>query len=211
MKHPEKSLQDIARIRSLMEESTRFMSLSGLSGVGAGTTALVGAYVAWQYLVGEGLYGNFVSSTPFAQLSLAQMANLLGIAAVLLLMAGGTAYYFSARLAQQRGLPFWNKAARRLLVHFAVPLVAGAVFSVLLLVQGFGVMVPATTLIFYGLALLNAGKYTLREVQLLGLGEIGLGLLAACFIGHGLLAWAVGFGVLHIAYGLVLYHKYERT
>jgi hypothetical protein len=44
----------------------------------------------------------------------------------------------------------------------------------------------------------------------LGICEIGLGLIASIYMGYGLLFWAVGFGVLHIIYGIVMYMKYER-
>ncbi|MGE5429024.1 MAG: hypothetical protein ACM3O8_14110, partial [Methylococcaceae bacterium] len=65
-------------------------------------------------------------------------------------------------------------------------------------------------LIFYGLALVNAGKFTLSEVHYLGITEIVLGLMAAVFINWGLLFWALGFGVMHIVYGMMMYYKYER-
>ena len=73
----------------------------------------------------------------------------------------------------------------------------------------FGLVAP-TTLLFYGLALYNAGKYTLDEIRYLGVSEIILGLLGCIFIGYGLMFWALGFGVLHIVYGFMMWWKYER-
>jgi hypothetical protein len=64
--------------------------------------------------------------------------------------------------------------------------------------------------VFYGLALVNGSKYTLSDIRYLGFSEIVLGLAATQFIGYGLYFWAVGFGVLHIIYGFIMWWKNER-
>jgi len=64
-------------------------------------------------------------------------------------------------------------------------------------------------LIFYGLALVDAGKFTYGEVFYLGILEIITGLVSAFFPSLGLFFWIFGFGVLHVIYGLVMYRKYE--
>jgi len=68
--------------------------------------------------------------------------------------------------------------------------------------------VAPLTLIFYGLALVNASKYTLSEIRSFGIAEIVLGLIAMAFIGYGLLFWAIGFGLLHIIYGIIMHVRY---
>jgi hypothetical protein len=78
----------------------------------------------------------------------------------------------------------------------------------MLLVNGYIGFVTPLTLIFYGLALVNASKYTLSEVRSLGIIEIVIGLFAMHFIGYGLLLWAVGFGVMHIIYGIIMHIRY---
>jgi hypothetical protein len=65
--------------------------------------------------------------------------------------------------------------------------------------------------VFYGLALVNASKYTLTDIRYLGITEIILGILNIFFLRRGLYFWALGFGVLHIIYGLVMWWKYERA
>ena len=67
------------------------------------------------------------------------------------------------------------------------------------------------SLIFYGLALVNASKYTLTDIRYLGYCEIVLGLVNMFYIGKGLYFWAAGFGVLHIIYGAIMWCKYERV
>jgi hypothetical protein len=65
-------------------------------------------------------------------------------------------------------------------------------------------------LIFYGMALLNGSKYTYHEIRALGILEVLLGLIASMNLGHGLLFWALGFGVLHIIYGVLVWYRHER-
>ncbi|HMC96443.1 MAG TPA: hypothetical protein VKG92_02220, partial [Flavobacteriales bacterium] len=103
-----------------------------------------------------------------------------------------------------------DAAAQRLLVNMFIPLGGGGMFCLALLYYGLPGLVPPATLVFYGLALLNASKYTLDEVRWLGISELILGLIASFWVGAGLLFWALGFGVLHIFYGALMYLRYER-
>ncbi|MFK7969593.1 MAG: hypothetical protein AB8F95_04455 [Bacteroidia bacterium] len=202
-------LEDLSEIRAIMERSTKLISLSGLSGVGAGLVALIGAWVAWRYLMGEGLYEG-LKSREYLMVSHKQLYTMIGLALGIMAVAGSVASFFSMRLARKRGLPIWNKTAKAMLIQLSVPLITGAIVCVLLAVYGRGSLVTPATLIFYGLALFSAGQHTHREIQLLGLSEIVLGILGAIYLGYGLLIWAIGFGVLHILYGVVMYFRYER-
>ncbi|MFK7920380.1 MAG: hypothetical protein AB8H47_00410 [Bacteroidia bacterium] len=205
-------LKDLSEIRSMMENSSKFMSLSGLSGIAAGIVALIGAWVASEFLEGQGVLDNFiilVNDTyyiPEASL----IWKTMGLGVAILLTAVFFATLFSVRMARKNKLPLWNRTAERLLINMMIPLAVGAVFCFQLTRFGFIGMVAPATLIFYGLALLNAGKYTLREIRYLGLSEIALGLIAGFMVGYGLIFWVVGFGGLHIIYGVVMYLKYER-
>jgi hypothetical protein len=71
-------------------------------------------------------------------------------------------------------------------------------------------MIASALLIFYGLALVAGSEFTYTEVKWLGIAEILLGLIALCIPAYGLLLWAIGFGLLHILYGSIMYFKYER-
>lgn len=208
---PRKTLQDI---KNLMERSSRFISLSGLSGVAAGIWALLGAaaifkylglmpfthkYIYYQYAINNEKWGFDVFSF------------FLIVGAVILIGATLSAWFFTNRKAKRAGVPVWDKTTRQMLIHLSIPLVAGGLFCFALLRNGsFGLIAPAT-LIFYGLALVNASKYTFQDVRYLGLTEVGLGLLAAFIPGFGLEFWAVGFGILHIIYGTTMYYKYEQS
>ncbi|MCW3074332.1 MAG: hypothetical protein JWP69_1401 [Flaviaesturariibacter sp.] len=200
------ALQDIRR---MMQRSTRFISLSGLSGIAAGVCALVGAWFAYdwihEYYVGYGQAG--YTNAAFDRLKF----SLLILAAVVLATSLVSAFYFTWRKADKDKLPLWDHTARNLALNMAIPLVTGGLFILAMLQYDEWKFVAPACLIFYGLALVNGSKYTLSEIRYLGLLEIALGLLNTQFIGYGLYFWAVGFGVLHIIYGFAMWWKYERN
>lgn len=202
----EEQLQQLAEIRSLMEKSSRFISLSGLSGVGAGICALVGSAVAWWRLQQYNL-----STVNYAEQKSALLGELLLIAGLTLLAALGVAGLFTWRKARRQDQGLWDQSTKQLLGNLFIPLITGGLFCLILLRQGMISMIAPSTLIFYGLALVNASKYTLNDIRYLGFCQIVLGLLNAYFIalGNGLLFWTVGFGILHIVYGIYLHLKYE--
>lgn len=208
----QQSLDTLKEIRSLMERSSRFISLSGLSGVSAGICALIGAALAAMYL------GRFDRH----ELSYEHLAELerwglkAGVffaldAAFVLVFAILSAIYFTTREAKKKGQKIWDSLTRRLILSLAVPVVVGGIFVLALLYHGLVGLVAPSTLVFYGLGLVNASKYTLDDVRQLGYAEIILGLITCFNIGYGLESWALGFGGLHIAYGLYMYYKYERS
>ena len=136
--------------------------------------------------------------------------NVIILAKCILILSVGTAIYLSSRKAKQTGEKLWNATTKRLLMDMAIPLLAGGFLMLILLSKGyFGFMAPLS-LIFYGLALYNAGKFTYDELKILGFIQIGLGLVSIYFVQYGLLFWALGFGFAHILYGIYLHYKYER-
>jgi len=202
---------DLASIRNLMERSSKFISLSGLSGVLAGVYALVGAALAYNLLY-KGDWRIYIIPTEsgFSLFNNSIVVQLLLIAAVVLVLSVGTGVYLSYKKAKRNGQPLLGRVSRELLFNMNVPLLAGGGLMLILLYRGyFGIIAPAS-LIFYGLALIGASNFTFTDVKFLGLCEVILGLLAACFPGYGLVFWALGFGVLHIVYGSVMYFKYDR-
>ncbi|MDD4032166.1 MAG: hypothetical protein PHS48_02845 [Bacteroidales bacterium] len=201
--------EDLQAIRQMMEQSSKFLSLSGLSGIFAGVCALIGATVAWSILPGSGniSYDAYPGSITWP---LSKTTITLGMDALLVLLTASLgAFYFSFRKAQKAKVKFWTHSTRRLLGQLLIPLISGGVFTLILIFRNQAELVAPVMLIFYGLSLVHAGKYTLGEIHYLGLFEIILGLLAAIFVQYGLLFWAIGFGVLHIIYGAVMYYRHE--
>lgn len=201
-----KYIEDLKDIRQMMQRSSKFLSLSGLSGVLAGVYALIGAYVAHLILDGEVVY-----LRNYSRSNIVLIQRLLMVAATVAVLAIVTAYILTVRKARKNGQKIWDKSTKLLLIDFLIPLVTGGIFGLILLYhEHFGIMAPIT-LIFYGLALVNAGKYTLTTVKYLGISEIIMGLLAALFVGYGLYFWAFGFGILHIIYGSIMYLKERKV
>ncbi len=205
LNQPLEALQDIRR---LMQRSSRFISLSGLSGMAAGCWALAGSYLAYG-LIGQYPHpydaGN--GGAAFQRLT----GNLLLLAAAVLAAALLSAFYFTWRRASKNKLPVWDHTSRLLLINTLIPLVTGGLLILALLQHNDWRFVAPLCLIFYGLALVNGSKYTLSDIRYLGLMEILLGLINTQFIGYGLYFWAFGFGVLHIVYGFIMWWKYERS
>jgi hypothetical protein len=202
-----KSVQgDLESIRQLMERSVKFVSLSGLSGILAGIYALIGAGLAYQQIYS----GEVIRSLEYYGGAVPIVQNLLIIAVVVLVASLITGWWFSLRKAKKIGTKIWNTTSRRLLINLAIPLIAGGVFTLILVYQGYFKMVGASVLIFYGLALLNASSNLYEEVRYLGYSQLIVGLVAALLPAYSLYLWAVGFGFLHIAYGSLMYNKYDR-
>ena len=205
----ETHLENLAEIRSLMERSSRFLSLSGLSGVFAGGVALAGALAVYLYLDGEVEVPIYDSLAGMIRYERDIIVTLMAIAAGVLLLALMGAAYFTNRRAKRNNLPIWNATIRRFIIHLMIPLITGGIFCLALLLHGFTGLVVPSVLIFYGLSLISAGKFTHSDIHYLGLTEILLGIISIAFMKYGLLFWTLGFGVMHIVYGLVMYIKYK--
>ena len=204
---PEETLSEI---KQLMERSSRFISLSGFSGIFAGIYALLGALAAWYYL-------NFVfhasdrggyDSAGADDRDL--LIFLLVDAAIVLILAVGTGILLTTRKAKKDGNSLLDAAAKKLIINLCIPLVTGGLFCLALIYHHDTAYVAPAMLIFYGLSLLHASKYTRDDIRTLGIAEICLGVASMFVVGYGLIFWAIGFGVLHIAYGAYMYNKYEK-
>lgn len=201
----QKYLDDLREIRDIMNRSSRFLSLSGWSGVSAGVIALAGAYLAYTTVYAKQDYLGYRQ----ADLSADNLTMLVVLALLTVGLAIATGIFFTTRKAQKANEKVWDMHTKRLLINLLIPLATGGILCLLLLNQGFIGLLAPLTLIFYGLALVNASKYTLHEVRSLGVLEIALGLIGTYYIGYGLLFWAIGFGILHIVYGILMEVRYK--
>lgn len=208
MSNTEEQLNALKDIRQMMDRSSRFISLSGLSGVFAGAIALIGAYFANQE-INKYLSGKIYPAGVEGEIALEFNLVKLGCIVLFVALAGGV--LFTYRKSQQNNLPIWDKTSKTLLINLMIPLCVGGLFIIALLINHantYSIIAPSC-LIFYGLALINASKYTYSDIRYLGTIEVVLGLVCMFFVGYGLIFWAVGFGLLHIVYGLLMYFKYE--
>ena len=203
MNEQQQSLQELHHIKQMMERSSRFISLSGLSGISAGLIALLGAWFAVKkislYVHGKGIDYDTL------------LTQLISIAAIVLVVAFVVAFIFTYLRSKKEGVSIWGATTNRLLLNLAIPLIAGGFFVLRILQMDHVFLIAPTCLIFYGLALVNASRYTVGEIKYLGYCELVLGISNLWLPGYGLVFWSAGFGVLHIIYGIIMWWKYERA
>ncbi len=206
-----KYLEDISEIKNMMSRSSRFISLSGLSGVMAGVYALIGAFLAKLKLQAiANIDWHDLSGEDPIKIETGLIMDLFVIAMGVMVMAIATGIVLTMYKAHNSGEKIWNISSQRLVINFLIPLVTGGLFCIILYQNGFSSLISSTTLIFYGLACVNASKYTLGDVRYMGMAFIILGLISTQFVGYGLYFWALGFGLCHIVYGALMYFKYDR-
>ena len=201
-----KYLEDISEIKNIMNRSSRFISLSGMSGILAGMFALVGAYLAYM-IVYESPNPNVIGSDIILSTEQIFDLTILGISVMILALISGV--LLSMRKAKKNGEKIWDTSSQRLIINFLIPLSTGAIVCLIMIQKGLIIYVAPLTLLFYGLSCVHASKYTIGGVRYLGITIILIGLIATYFTGYGLLFWAIGFGLCHIIYGALMYFKFE--
>ncbi|HWR74573.1 MAG TPA: hypothetical protein VN276_02990, partial [Bacteroidales bacterium] len=203
-------LEDIKVIKKIMEESSRFLSLSGLSGIVAGLLAIAGAVAANLIINGAPAAEEWYSVPLTADPAWHRSTVLLfaDMAAVLVLSLAA-AVLFSSRKARKSGLSAWTPVTRRMLASLLLPLVTGGLFIFITLSRVPANVTIASTLIFYGLAVISAGKFTFGEIHRLGVLEVLTGLVCLLVPQWSVFIWALGFGVIHIGYGLFMHLRYK--
>jgi hypothetical protein len=206
----QQSLQELQQIKQMMERSSKFISLSGLSGISAGVCALIATWLASDRI--NCLVKGRCDTASVINKTASQLKNeIVLIAIITFAVAFATSFLFTYLRSKKTTIPLWGNVAYRLFWNVAIPLLAGGIFLLRSMDLGHYELIAPGCLIFYGLALVNASKYTLGEVRYLGYGQILLGIANLWLIGYGLYFWAAGFGVLHILYGIVMWNQYERS
>ncbi|MGH2565511.1 MAG: hypothetical protein ACRDE5_13425 [Ginsengibacter sp.] len=201
------SLQELQHIKKMMERSTKFSSISGFSAIAAGICALMGIWVVVKEIATwkEQHLDNLTANKD-------ELATQLLLTAVVTFSAAVvTSFIFVYLRCKKLGIPVLGMSARRVIINIAIPLFVGALFIFRLATLGSYELITPACLIFYGLALINASKYTLSEIKHLGFIELGIGIINLWILGYGLILWGIGFGLMHIIYGILIWWKYERN
>jgi predicted lysophospholipase L1 biosynthesis ABC-type transport system permease subunit len=204
-------LAAISEMRDMMQRSSRFLSLSGLAGILVGFVALVGVAIAYYILEMPISSINYLFSL---EKTLGTKENTLlyiiinCVSVLTLSLTIGT--FLAIRNAKRKGLSIGDKTTQRLVINMFIPLLIGGLFIMALLFHHQYSLILPSMLIFYGMALLNASKYSIEDIRYLGIIEMFLGLLSMFLLDQALIIWAIGFGILHMIYGVILYNKYEK-
>jgi heme/copper-type cytochrome/quinol oxidase subunit 2 len=205
-------LNTLSEIRDLMQKSSKFLTLSGISAVLVGVYACVAAVIAYSILGSEGGLPWDFAEFPKLQVNTPYRLQLMEFfAVVLILLCLATVYAFSYRKAKKQQTPLvFNITARRFLWSFFLPMIVGGILCIALIYRQKYGLTSDVMLIFYGIALVNASSYTYSNARFLGYAELALGLTDSFINGHALLFWTLGFGVFHIVYGIFIHLKYDR-
>lgn len=212
MENEKQQLEALNDIRKMMKDSSKFLSLSGFAGIFAGIYALIGAYVGY-FIILNFNAGYPRGSETFSEAYYSLIMQIVIVCGLVLVLSIITALYFSKAKAKKTNQKLFDHTSKKLLWNMIVPLFAGGMFCLALIYHGNGLvlLVSPVMLIFYGLALISSSKFTLHDIKYLGYLEIGLGIVASFFLGQGLVFWSIGFGLLHIIYGTIMWFKYDRN
>ena len=205
MEDKEKQLEAIQDIRKMMMESSKFISLSGLSGILAGIYALLGVWAGIsviQYYYNDNSY--IVSEKQVVW-------YFFFICLTVLILSLASALILTRIKAKKQGVKLFDHTSKKLAISMMVPLLVGGITCFAFLYHGgsFLYLICPVMLIFYGISLVSSDKYTIHAIRWLGYSELLLGLLALFYLGNGILFWSLGFGILHILYGGIMWIKYD--
>jgi hypothetical protein len=202
-------LKNLTEIRSMMEKASTFISLSGLSGISAGIIGLAASVYVY-FKLELSLSSAQRSGYNAPPLSSELISQLIIAAFITLILTFAAVIFFTTRKARKKGLPVWSSPAKLLVLNLFIPLAAGGIFCLLLIYHSYYSLIAPSMILFYGLALVNASKYTFNELKFLGISEILLGLLSMFWFEYAIHFWAIGFGLFNIIYGIIMYHRHER-
>ena len=119
---------------------------------------------------------------------------------------GGITLWRKARAA---GTPISRGVGARFVGGLCPPLIAGAALTLALLRADATAALPAAWLALYGTGLLAAGLFSEPLVRVIGASFLALGVLAAgAPASLGDLFMALGFGGLHIGFGIAIWRRH---
>jgi len=210
MENHNKHINDLSEIRSMMERASKFISLSGLAGIMAGIFAILGSAIAYWYLYV--FLPSAVSPLLFNGLGIkySSILFIFLLAVIIFILAFLSGVFFTTRNSRKKSLPLWDHISKKVLVNLLIPLSTGSFFIMFLMLNELYLLIIPSSLIFYGLSLINAGHFTYSDIKYLGYIEILLGFAGMFFPSWGLLIWTIGFGIMHIIYGILMFYKYEK-
>jgi hypothetical protein len=183
-----RAMDNLSFIRRTMERATSFTSVPGWGGVAMGITAVTAAVVA------QGHRGTS-----------AWLAIWLAAGAVSLVIGIGT---MSAK-ARRAGTSVFSYSGRLFVLSYVPPLLVGLLLTVVLARHGLEAVLPGTWLLLYGTGVVTGGAYSVRAVPLMGLCFMAVGAFALFAPpGWGNALMGLGFGGLHIGFGLVIARRH---
>jgi len=184
----DRAMDDLRFIRKTMESAGGFTAVSGWGQVLAGASALAAGLVASRQSTVEGW-----------------LATWLAAAAVAFALSALT----SERKARAAGESLFTGPGRKFLLGFVPAIVVGALLTVFFYRAGLTAGLPGAWLLAYGTAVVAGGAFSVRVVPVMGICFMTVGAVALFSPqAWGDLFMAIGFGGIHIVFGLIIARGY---
>jgi hypothetical protein len=182
------ALDDLRLIRQTMERSSAFTAVPGWGFCAMGVTALLAAPIAYRQVTPDGWLAVWLAEAL--------------IAATITLV---TMHQKATRL----GTEVLSISGRRLFIGLLPALAAGGLLTIALMLSGPLRLIPGVWLVLYGVAVMQAGAFSVRAVPAMGAAFVALGAVALP------LPWfwanivlATGFSLLHIGFGIFIARRH---
>jgi hypothetical protein len=181
-------MDNLSFIRGAIERAASFTAVSGKGQAVVGLTALVAAWIA----AGQTSRSRWV----WVWVAEALLALLISAWAI-------------AKKARASDVPLFTGASRKFALAFGLPIAVGALVTPPLLQSSAADRLPGLWLALYGTGIVTGGLFSVAIVPFMGLCFV---LLGACAL-YGPPVWgdplmALGFGGLHVAFGIAIARRY---
>jgi hypothetical protein len=194
----ERASAELKVIRELMERPVCYSTMSGASGVLAGVAALGGVMADW---VTSDHHSTWLAFCIWGCVFMIALVSDIALTRI---------------REKKQGMPFWTSVKRRMLLTILPPFVAGVGLTAAIVVPWQDTLggqhinlIPALWMAFYGLALWQAGEFSIPEIRVMGAGFILASLPTAMFLQDWpYCALAITFGGFHLAYGVVVWLRH---
>ena len=178
----DRAIENLRFIRDTMERAHAFTGVPGWGGVAMGITALVAAWIAWRQPSVDRWLLTWVAE--------GWLAFAIGGMAMVRKAAAGEA------------APLSSRAGRRFVLAYAPPIIAGGILTAVLYQAGLTTLLPGVWLLLYGAGVVTGGALSVPVVPVMGVSFMALGVAALLAPLWGNSLMAVGFGGLHVGFGL---------
>ena len=184
---PAGAVDDLRFIRETMARSASFTAVPGWGQVAMGSTALVAAWISSRQAS-----------------SLAWFHTWIGEA----MIAAATALVAMQIKAQRTAVPLTSGPGRKFAFSFLPPVAVGALLTPVLYRAGLAHALPGTWLLLYGAGVVTGGAFSVSIVPVMGASFMLAGVVALLVPAWGSACMAVGFGGLHILFGILIARRH---
>jgi len=186
-----------------MQQKSSYFSLGGMSGILVGIYGLLAVYMVHMLTstYGDGFDGS--SQLPIALLEI----GILVLAMVMILVVLITLRVRAKRSAKKHNEKLWSPFSKKLRFYTLIPLLLFIIILSVVANKGYYSIITPLMLLLYGIFLLNLSRVSAGRLKQLAIAELILATIAYFIYDKELLFLGLGFGILHIIYGIMTLKK----